>query len=157
MVTVMNKKSKDNSKSPLRMTRQRKVILDELRKVTSHPTADEIYNMVRRRLPGISLGTVYRNLEILSDSGMIQKLETSGSARRYDGNPKVHYHVRCVRCERVDDLPVSTLPVLESAIRKGCGYEILGYRLEFIGVCPKCQKLPETRKERRKKDGTKGK
>ncbi len=153
----MNKKSKDNPKLPLRMTRQRQVILDELRKVTSHPTADEIYNMVRRRLPGISLGTVYRNLEILSDNGMIQKLELSGSQRRYDGNPKLHYHVRCVRCERMDDLPLSTLPALESAIRKSCGYEVLGYRLEFIGLCPKCRKFPETRKERQDKNGTKRK
>ncbi len=151
----MNKKSRDKSKFPLRMTRQRRVILDELRKVTSHPTADEIYNMVRRRLPGISLGTVYRNLEILSDSGMIQKLESCGSARRYDGNVKMHYHVRCVRCGRVDDLPLSTLPALESAVRKGCGYEILGYRLEFMGVCPKCRKLPKTTKERQDKNGTK--
>ena len=136
----MNKKAEDNPKFPLRMTRQRKVILDELRKVTSHPTADEIYNMVRRQLPGISLGTVYRNLEILSESGMIQKLESGGSARRYDGNPKMHYHIRCVRCEQVCDFPVGTLSALDSAIRKGCGYEILGYRLEFIGLCPKCKK-----------------
>ncbi len=150
----MNKKSRDNSKSPLRMTRQRRVILDELRKVTSHPTADEIYNMVRRRLPGISLGTVYRNLEILSGNGMIQKIESSGSARRYDGNVKIHYHVRCVRCGRVDDLPLSTLPVLERAVRKGCGYEILGYSLEFVGICPNCGKLPKTKKERQDKNGT---
>ena len=153
----MNKKSGDNPTSPLRMTRQRRVILDELRKVTSHPTADKIYNMVRRRLPGISLGTVYRNLEILSESGMIQKLDSSGSARRYDGNVKMHYHVRCVRCGRVDDLPLGTLPVLENAIRKGCGYEVLGYRLEFIGLCPKCRKLPEIKKERQDRYGIKRK
>jgi Fur family ferric uptake transcriptional regulator len=57
------------------MTRQRRVILEELRKVNTHPSADEIYEIVRKRLPRISLGTVYRNLEILSESGDIQKLE----------------------------------------------------------------------------------
>ena len=60
------------------MTRQRMVILDELRKVSSHPTADEVYEMVRKNLPRISLGTVYRNLEILSVMGLISKLEIDG-------------------------------------------------------------------------------
>ncbi|MDY7010982.1 MAG: transcriptional repressor [Planctomycetota bacterium] len=136
----MNKKDDNKRRIPLRMTRQRRVILEELRKVTSHPTADAVYGMVRRRLPNISLGTVYRNLEILSETGMIQKLELGGSARRYDGNPKIHYHIRCVRCGQVSDLPVGTLSALDRAIRKGFGYEILGYRLEFVGLCPKCKK-----------------
>ena len=61
------------------MTQQRKVVLEELRKMDNHPSADEIYEMVRLRLPRVSLGTVYRNLEVLSDLGEIQKLELSGS------------------------------------------------------------------------------
>ena len=69
----------------LRMTRQRRVILEELRKVKTHPSADEIYEIVRKRLPRISLGTVYRNLEILSESGDIQKLEPGCSLKRFDG------------------------------------------------------------------------
>ena len=142
----MSKKQDENRKKPLRMTQQRRVILDELRKVTSHPTADAVYRMVRRRLPNISLGTVYRNLEILSESGMIQKLEPGGSARRYDGNPKMHYHIRCVRCERVDDFPVGSIPAVNRAVRNVSGYEILGYRLEFVGVCPKCRKSGKHRK-----------
>ena len=61
------------------MTRQRRVILEALRGTTSHPTADEVYEMVRRRLPRISLGTVYRNLEILSGEGLVAKLEMAGT------------------------------------------------------------------------------
>ena len=66
------------------MTRQRKVILEELLKQNAHPSADEIYQMVRRRMPRISLGTVYRNLEVLASMGKIQKLELSGALKRYD-------------------------------------------------------------------------
>jgi Fur family ferric uptake transcriptional regulator len=64
------------------MTRQRKVILEELLKQNAHPSADEIYHMVRRRMPRISLGTVYRNLEVLANMDKIQKLELSGALKR---------------------------------------------------------------------------
>lgn len=74
----------------MRMTRQRKIILEEVRKVNTHPSADEIYEMVRLRLPRISLGTVYRNLEILSELGKIQKLQLSGSLKRFDWNTNKH-------------------------------------------------------------------
>ncbi|MBW2321808.1 MAG: transcriptional repressor [Deltaproteobacteria bacterium] len=91
------------------MTKQRQVILEELRQLKTHPSADEIYKVVRRRLPRISLGTVYRNLEVLAKMGEIQKLELSGSIKRYDWNTNKHYHIRCVRCDRVDDAPIAPL------------------------------------------------
>jgi Fur family ferric uptake transcriptional regulator len=122
------------------MTRQRQVILEELRKVSSHPTADEVYEMVRRRLPRVSLGTVYRNLEMLSERGMIQRLDVGGTRRRYDGNVGDHYHVRCVSCGRVEDVSVEPAAGVENAVRGVSDYEILGHRLEFIGLCPQCKK-----------------
>ena len=87
------------------MTPQRQVILEELRKVNTHPSADEIYEMARKRLPRISLGTVYRNLEILSARGEIQKLEFGCSLKRFDGVAQDHYHIRCLDCDRVIDVP----------------------------------------------------
>lgn len=122
----------------LRMTRQRRVILEELRKVNTHPSADEIYEIVRKRLPRISLGTVYRNLEILSDSGDIQKLETGCSLKRFDGNLSEHCHIRCVRCDRIADAPM--LPELEIDLERfdSTDFEIIGHRLEFLGVCSIC-------------------
>ena len=77
-----------------RMTRQRRVILEELKKANSHLTADGVYDVVRQQLPRISLGTVYRNLEILSESGVIKKLEFGSSQKLFDGRPENHYHVR---------------------------------------------------------------
>jgi len=79
----------------LRITRQRRVILEELQRTKSHPTADELYRKVRRRLPRISLGTVYRNLELLSRSGLIRKLEIGGGKMRFDGIVEPHYHIHC--------------------------------------------------------------
>ncbi|MBI5118027.1 transcriptional repressor [Candidatus Poribacteria bacterium] len=121
------------------MTRQRLTILDELRKVDSHPSADEIYEMVRRKLPHISLGTVYRNLESLSDSGEIQKLELAGSQMRFDGNANNHYHVRCLRCGRVGDIEAEQVSGLEDAFCGMTDYTIVGHRLEFTGLCPECR------------------
>ncbi len=123
-----------------RMTCQRRVILEELRKVTSHPTAEEIYAMVRQRLPRVSLGTVYRNLEILSEGGEVLKLETAGRRKRFDGKPQSHYHIRCVACGRVDDVPVKFSGQLEKKLRKLSDYQVTGHSLEFQGICPACGK-----------------
>lgn len=122
------------------MTRQRRVILKELKKTNSHPTADEVYEGARRRLPRISLGTVYRNLAVLSEWGMIQKLELAGTQNRFDGNVDKHYHTRCIRCGRIEDVSMEPLAPIENALRQMNDYEIIGSRLEFIGICPRCNK-----------------
>ena len=124
----------------LRMTRQRTVILEELRRVDTHPSADEIYEMVRKRLPRISLGTVYRNLEILSETGEIQKLELGCTLKRFDGIADNHYHIRCLQCDRVVDAPVDFDPGIDHEIKQATDYQIIGHKLEFIGICPECLK-----------------
>lgn len=125
-------------KNNLRLTRQRKVILEELKKLKTHPSADEVYEIVRQRLPRISLGTVYRNLEILSQLGEIQRLELGGSLRRFDGNPKNHYHIRCLGCGSVDDLMAGPIENIENNICELTDYEVIGHRLEFLGFCRRC-------------------
>ena len=132
------------SNSNLRITPQRKVILEELRTADSHLTADEVYKMVRARLPRISLGTVYRNLEILSRLGMIHKLELGGMQKRFDGKTQDHYHLRCVRCGRIDDVPMEPHTVLEGSVEGLTDYKVLGHRLEFVGLCLTCREKPET-------------
>jgi Fur family ferric uptake transcriptional regulator len=121
-----------------RMTRQRRVILEELRQMNTHPGADEIHEVVRRRLPRISLGTVYRNLDILCELGEIQKLEFGGTLKRFDGDPQTHYHIRCVCCDRVDNAPVPPVENIEARLFPATDYKIIGHRLEFIGLCPEC-------------------
>lgn len=122
----------------MRMTRQRKVILEELRKMATHPSAEDIYEVVRKQLPRISLGTVYRNLEILSELGKIQKLELGGTLKRFDWNTKKHYHIRCINCDRVDNAPMGFMEHVENDLDGTTGYQITGHRLEFLGLCPDC-------------------
>ena len=131
------------NRSSLRMTKQRKVVLEELRKTCSHPSADELYEIVRRRMPRISMGTVYRNLEVLSELGEIQKLELSGALKRYDGHPHRHYHIRCVQCDKVVDAPIAPLNQLEDELYNTTVFEIIGHNLEFTGLCPACSQAQE--------------
>ena len=123
-----------------RMTQQRRVILEELRRKNNHPAADEIYERVRKRLPRISLATVYRNLDVLCELGEIQRLELSGAMKRYDGVAKKHYHIRCIGCDRVDDAPIAPLNELEDDLYGTTVYEIIGHNLEFTGLCPECSR-----------------
>ncbi|WP_446008434.1 Fur family transcriptional regulator [Candidatus Electrothrix sp.] len=126
--------------SMVRLTTQRQILLEELSKVNTHPTACELYKMVQKRLPRIGLGTVYRNLEIMVDSGIILKLELGGEQKRFDATTEPHYHVRCTVCGKMDDV---TLQVQEEITKKAAektSYKIIGHLLEFTGECPDCQK-----------------
>ncbi len=127
-----------NTGKIVRMTKQRQIILEELRKVTSHPTADDLYQMVRDKMPKISLGTVYRNLEILSGSGVIQKLDIGGTQKRFDGNTSNHPHIRCVTCGRVADIDVHSDFDFIGVAEKATDFEVLRYRLEYNGICSEC-------------------
>jgi len=123
-----------------RNTPQRRVILHELCQMTSHPTAAQLYAVVRQRLPRISLGTIYRNLEVLHEDGMIQKMEFAGAEARFDGNLTPHYHVRCTVCDMVDDIhPMEPDLAPAQPVELG-GFQITGHRLEYFGICPDCRK-----------------
>lgn len=110
-----------------------------MRKVKSHPTADELYSIVRERLPRISLGTVYRNLDFLAATGEIFKLEASGSIKRFDGDISWHQHVRCVHCGSIGDIMTpQEVPGVE--ILKVDGFMVTKARVEYDGVCERCSR-----------------
>ena len=127
-----------NDKFP-RNTKQRQVILEELQKLKTHPTASRLYVAVRRRMPKISLGTVYRNLELLNRMGVIQKIKFSNGEARYDGAVEHHDHLRCVCCGKLDDAPGPPLALSTRRKEDRGGYKITGHRLEFLGICPQCR------------------
>jgi len=124
-----------------RMTVQRLAILEELQKVTSHPSAQDVYEMVQKRIPDISFGTVYRNLKLLEDLGLLQELNYGKSFSRYDGNPDNHYHISCEKCGRMDDIPISISEKLDRETSDATGYRVRAHRIEFYGLCQNC--LPE--------------
>ncbi|QSH40471.1 transcriptional repressor [Lentisphaerota bacterium ZTH] len=122
-------------------TSQRRVILSELRKLKSHPTADDLYTIVREKLPQISLGTVYRNLDQMAAAGIIQKLELSGRQKRFDGNVEKHYHMRCPHCGAVKDVENERLADVENILSDVL--DELGadsFWIEFTGHCKDCNK-----------------
>jgi Fe2+ or Zn2+ uptake regulation protein len=110
-------------------------------KLKSHPTAYELHALVRRTMPQISLGTVYRNLEQLSACGRIQRLAFGSGNRRYDGNTETHHHLCCLECGRVDDLPDEheIEHALDAMLAEVCGYRVTGVSLEVYGICPACR------------------
>ncbi|MCF8057158.1 MAG: transcriptional repressor [Desulfocapsa sp.] len=122
----------------MRLTTQRQIILEELGKVTSHPTANEVYDMVRKRLPRIGLGTVYRNLELMADNGIILKLEVGGTQKRFDATVAPHYHIRCVSCGKVNDIEIPVMEDINKTAAELSQYQILGHHIEFSGICSAC-------------------
>ena len=96
--------------------------------------------MVRQKLPNVSLGTVYRNLEILSANGTIRRLGPEEGKMRFDGDTSRHYHVRCTVCGRVDDVDVLSFVPPKASVRGLSNYRITGHNLEFVGICPTCIK-----------------
>ncbi|MDR1206226.1 MAG: transcriptional repressor [Peptococcaceae bacterium] len=121
-----------------RMTRQKKIILELLRSTNTHPTAEWIYEKARERIPEISLGTVYRNLNLLKELGEIMELSFGGAYKCYDGIPVNHYHYRCRICHRVYDVDMPLVDQLSKLTETGDGHRIETHRLEFSGVCSAC-------------------
>jgi len=125
------------------------VILEELQKLTTHPSAVTLHGIVRKRLPKVSLGTVYRNLDLLTRAGVIQKLSTGVPEARFDWNPEFHYHVCCVQCGRVDDVHNVSSDLVDREIDEIQGFDILGYQLQFVGICPDCRASGQSEQGRR--------
>ena len=122
----------------MRLTKQRKLILDKLKKTGFHPTAIEIYDEVRKQLPTISLGTVYRNLEILCRQGSIRKIESCGDQKRFDANSENHLHIICSSCGRIQDVENQPEIDVSNLIDIDTEFSIIEVRLELLGLCPDC-------------------
>lgn len=136
----------------LRMTHQREIILKELQESKLHLTADELYDRVKKILPRISLATVYRNLEILTQAGMIAKREVSGRQKRFDSDVSDHDHIYCIQCHRLDNLELDREEFGSLPTKQIKGYNVIGYRLEFIGICKECREKNQQEKENDKWD-----
>lgn len=120
-------------------TIQRSLVLDAVNRLKSHATADEVYAEVAATHPNISKATVYRNLNLLSEMGMIRKLEIPGGADRFDHICKEHCHVKCEKCGRVFDIEIPYIDGLENRVENRNGFEITGYDILFRGICPGCR------------------
>jgi Fe2+ or Zn2+ uptake regulation protein len=119
-------------------TRQRERILQLLRGTDTHPAANWIHETLRPEFPRLSLGTVYRNLEVLVSEGLVIEVPVPGSRSRYDGNPEPHHHFVCEHCRNIDDLEIRVAEPLEARVRRKYGLRPHGYRIDFYGLCLAC-------------------
>ncbi|WP_457642127.1 Fur family transcriptional regulator [Persephonella sp.] len=118
-----------------RNTYQRKIILDILRSTDIHPTADWVYEQARKKIPNISLGTVYRNLKILKETGQILEIN-DGKQSRFDGRIDEHYHFKCVSCERIYDVETEEIFVVDAFVKEG--FSVHRVDLLITGICNVC-------------------
>lgn len=122
-----------------RMTKQKKVIMDVLRGTRSHPTADWIYEQAKKQIPDLSLGTVYRNLNLLKEMGEILELNYGSTYSRFDGYPHPHYHFQCLDCGKIYDLELPNQFPAGDQEQIMDGHLIQSHRLEFYGRCCACR------------------
>ena len=125
----------------LKYSRQRECIKDYLMHTTEHPTADTVYEHVREEFPRISLGTVYRNLNLLADMGEALKITTPDGGDRFDGCTKPHYHFACTSCGAVIDLDMAPIDEkLNEIASENFPGEITQNVVYFKGICKNCLK-----------------
>lgn len=119
------------------MTKQRKIILNIVKSSKEHMTAEEIYIKARRVMPSIAIGTVYRNLGIMAEAGVIRRLRMFNAPDRFDRSVHPHEHLICQNCEELYDI---LIPNIKEYLEKQIGIEILGYDLSIRYICNKCKK-----------------
>ena len=122
----------------MRYSRQRELVLHQVQSRCDHPTADEIYTAIRESCPGLSLGTVYRNLNGLVEMGSIRRVTIPGQADRFDRTLRDHDHLYCRCCGRVTDVNLDH-SAIHQALEACQGVQIEQYSLDLYGVCSECR------------------
>ncbi len=134
----------------VRKSKQREAILGLLKGTNSHPTADWIYEQVRKEIPNISLGTVYRNLKLLKQEGKVLELDLAGTLSRFEANGRNHHHFRCEQCGCIFDVDEPVDEEIDERVARKTGFKVSDHRLEFRGLCEDCQSEVEDIKEKLK-------
>jgi Fur family transcriptional regulator, peroxide stress response regulator len=124
----------------VRMTPQRYAILNFLLSSMSHPTADEIYKALESNFPNMSVATVYNNLRVFKEAGLVKELTFGDASSRFDANMMDHYHVICQECGKITDFDYPALLEVEREASKHTGYLVTSHRMEIYGLCQTCQK-----------------
>lgn len=123
----------------MKYSKQRELTLNAVRENIIHPTADDVYAILKPENPSISLGTVYRNLNVLVGNGMINKLKMPSGSDRYDGDLKNHYHVVCDKCGKIYDIGFSVVDELDTKIKIITGVTVTWHQLIIVGICEACR------------------
>ncbi len=130
-----------------RHTIQRQALLDILSRGRIHPTADTLYEEVRSIIPSVSKGTVYRNLKVLEEMGLVNELQIEDKSHRYECQRGPHSHFHCERCGAVIDVEPSLDADLDSRFSALTGLSVSRHQLEFHGLCRDCQQQDNEKEE----------
>ena len=122
----------------MNFSRQREIIYEQVKKFPVHPTAEEVYRALKNDNPNLSLGTVYRNLNQLSEAGMLLKIPIADGSDRFDGRTDCHYHMICEKCGRVFDVELDCLDKIPESVMSSTGHKITRITLNLKGVCAGC-------------------
>jgi Fur family peroxide stress response transcriptional regulator len=120
-------------------SKQRERVLELLGQTESHPTADWLYQKLKKEFPNLSLGTVYRNLNILVEQKLIQKLPFGSTHDKYEVIKSPHYHLVCENCGSVGDFNMPHYTEINQQAQAMSGFHISRHRIDFFGICEKCQ------------------
>lgn len=120
-------------------SRQREIILDTLKENVVHPTAEYLYAKIQEKDPKISLATLYRNLNQLTENGMIKKIDGLETSSHYDHNTHEHYHFICTKCRRVFDIDAEVAPELIRRTEEKTDFLIENHDIVFSGICKDCR------------------
>ncbi|MFC4077732.1 peroxide-responsive transcriptional repressor PerR [Salinithrix halophila] len=126
----------------VRMTPQRYAILEFLQTSMSHPTADEIYKALEGKFPNMSVATVYNNLRVFKEAGLVRELTYGDASSRFDANMHDHYHIICRTCGKIVDFDYPTLRDVEKEAAQKTGFMVENHRMEVYGICKNCQEVP---------------
>ena len=129
---------KDTQK--FRQSRQRERILQLLKKTDSHPTVDWLYTSLKEEFPKLSLGTVYRNLSILIEQGLVKKIHFGSTFDRFEANTIPHYHLICEKCHKIEDFKIPMYDKINREADRQTNFKIKRHMIEFYGICSECSK-----------------
>lgn len=122
----------------MKYSKQRNLVLETLKQNPCHPTAEQVFALVRQKNANISLATVYRNLNQLAENGIIQKLDHIGDIARFDHTLDKHYHFICSKCSAVIDIDAGIISDFEQRILEQTGLAVESADISFRGICPNC-------------------
>lgn len=125
----------------MKFSKQRELILNEVMNSRLHPTADSIYTNLKKDNPGLSLGTVYRNLTQLTEHGFIAKLSIPNQSDRFDRNIKPHAHLICEKCNNIFDIESNSINKFVNSLSDKENIEISNYDIILKGTCTKCKNI----------------
>ncbi|WP_263381362.1 Fur family transcriptional regulator [Granulicella arctica] len=125
------------------MTHQRQVLYEVMQGMAGHPSPEEIFAEVRRRIPAISLATVYKNIHIFVENGILREVSLHHGSQRLEISDQDHYHLVCSRCKAITDITAEDIELIPKQKHLGVGFLVERYSVDVIGLCARCQHSAE--------------